>query len=56
MLELVVAKRTDDPFLGKLKNFILFCLLDDKHPEAEHVRLLPVYSARDNTKIKTQSR
>jgi hypothetical protein len=43
-------------FLGKLKNVIPFCLLDDKHPEAEHVCLLSIYSARDNTKIKTQSR
>jgi hypothetical protein len=39
-------------FLGKLKNCIPFCLLDDKHPEAEHVRLLSIYSARGNTKIK----
>jgi hypothetical protein len=42
-------------FLGKLKNFIPFCLMDDKHPDAEHVRLLSIYSARGNTKIKTQS-
>jgi hypothetical protein len=42
-------------FLGKLKN-ILFCLLDEKHPEAGHARLLSFYSARGNTKIKTQSR
>jgi hypothetical protein len=27
-------------FLRKMKNFILFCLLDDKHPEAEHVRFI----------------
>jgi hypothetical protein len=43
-------------FLGKLKNFIPFCLLDEKHPEAEHVHLLSIYSARGNTTIKTQSR
>jgi hypothetical protein len=42
-------------FLGKLKNCIPFSLLDDKHPEAEHVPLLSIYSARGNTKIKTQS-
>jgi hypothetical protein len=45
-----------DGFLAKLKNFIPFCLLDDRHPEVEHVRLLSRYSARGNTKIKTQSR
>jgi hypothetical protein len=28
-------------FLVKLRNFIPFCLLDDKHPVPEHVRLLP---------------
>jgi hypothetical protein len=42
-------------FLGKLKNFIPFCLLDDKHQEAEYVRFLSIYSARGNTKIKMQS-
>jgi hypothetical protein len=43
-------------FLRKLKNFTPFCLLDDKHPEAEHVRLVSIYSARGNSKIRTQSR
>jgi hypothetical protein len=42
-------------FLGKLKNVIPFCLLDDKHTGAEHVCLLSIYSAISNTKIKTQS-
>jgi hypothetical protein len=42
-------------FLGKLKNCTPFCLLVDKRPEGEHVRLLSTYSARGNTKIKTQS-
>jgi hypothetical protein len=41
---------------GNVEELIPFCLLDDKHPKAEHVRLLSIYSARGNTKIKTKSR
>jgi ligand-binding sensor protein len=39
-------------FLAKLKNFTPFCLLDNKHPETEHVCLLSIYSAKGNTKLK----
>jgi hypothetical protein len=41
--------------LGKWKNFISFCLLDDKHPEAEYTFVLSIYTARNNTKLITQS-
>jgi hypothetical protein len=40
-----------DEFLGKLKNFTLLCLLDDKHTFC----FSSIYPARNNTKIITQS-
>jgi hypothetical protein len=42
-------------FWESLRILFLSAYWMTKHPEAEHVRLLSIYSARGNTKIKTHS-
>jgi hypothetical protein len=53
MMMMMMTYRAESP--GKLKKFNPLCLLHEEHPGAEHNFIFPIYPARNNTKIITQS-